>query len=147
MQSKTRIVAMLIASLAAITEVSAEPLPNTAPLEATGDFAALMVSGIDTYLSRKSAEAPKTREFITIYSVSNGIATLPTDDSMEPYRQRLADLIGANEPRDTGLFEQVVPFGQTVLIGTHNSYDVHAVRWRVLRGIYGEGLLLEPKTK
>ncbi|MBX7257765.1 MAG: hypothetical protein K1Y02_15495 [Candidatus Hydrogenedentes bacterium] len=126
--------------------VFADPLPNTSPLEVSGDFAALMVSGIDAYLSRESVESPRGRNFSSGPFSTFDLPANWDHKSLDPFRQPLARLVGANEARDTGPFELVTPLGQSTPAATCDAYDVYAVRWRVLRDVYGEGLLLEPKT-
>src|SRR4029077_19452416 len=43
--------------------------------------------------------------------------------------------------------EYVGGTGQKAEVAETKTYTVYAVRWPVLSGVYGEGLLLEPKGK
>ncbi len=43
--------------------------------------------------------------------------------------------------------EYVSGTGQKAVVAETKMYTVYAVRWPVLSGVYGEGLLLEPKGK
>jgi hypothetical protein len=63
------------------------------------------------------------------------------------YRQRLAHILGVRDAR--------VSFEAPELVGTVNRpallleterYSVHAIRWPVVRDVWGEGLLLTPKV-
>ena len=122
-----------------------EPLPNTKPLTREGDLAMQMVEGIDKYLMRElEASVAKRKEFWKPDFSSVEAYT----KSVEPNRQRLRKILGVVDER--------VPFKDLEYVGgpkmpslvaETDLYKVHAVRWPVLSGVEGEGLLLEPKGK
>jgi dienelactone hydrolase len=140
---------MLRLSLLAVTVLTlpvwAEPLPGTRPLERTGDLAAQMVEGIDKYLMRALAAAPQARKEYWKPDFSSREAYLR---SVEPNRQHLKKILGVVDERVpfTG-FELVGTTDQPALVGQTDRYKVYAVRWPVLPGVDGEGLLLEPAGK
>lgn len=97
-------------------------LPGTAPLSAQGDLATQMVDGIHRYLDRETAGAEAKRTGVT------------------PRPERLRKIIGAVDAR---VPDPVAETGEQV--AKTSRYTVHAVRWPVLPGVHGEGLLFEPK--
>jgi dienelactone hydrolase len=129
----------------AVQPLHAEPLPDTKPLDEKGDLAAQMVEGIGKYLDRElAASLEKRKPFWKIDSSSPEAYA----KSVEPNRQRLRKILGVVDER--------VKFADLEYVGGPNSpallaetdlYKVYAVRWPVLPGVDGEGLLLEPKGK
>ncbi|HEX7902169.1 MAG TPA: PVC-type heme-binding CxxCH protein [Planctomycetota bacterium] len=96
-----------------------DPLPGTAPLKMEGDLAAQMVEGIDRFLLREIDASPAKRK---------------------PTREKLKAVLGLVDERAKG--------GLTISptpVGRGTGYAIRAVRWPVFRGVYGEGLLLEPE--
>lgn len=113
----------------------AQPLPGTAPLERQGDLAAQMVEGIDRYLMRRLEAAPARRDARKL---------------AEPaaLRERLRAIIGAVDQRVP--FDAPAPdatLRRPALVAASPSYQIAAIRWPVLEGVYGEGLLLEPRRR
>ncbi len=139
--SRTRLALALAATLAA----GAEPLPGTRPLTAEGDLAAQMVAGIDKYLTRATADSAAKREqfWKPDYSSPEAYAK-----SVRPNRERLARVLGVVDKRlPVTDLEHVATAGQPALVAEGDGYKVYAVRWPVLEGVEGDGLLLEPKGK
>ncbi len=120
----------------------AAPLPNTEPLTITGEPVQAMVAGIDAHLMGllDASTANRIRYWHRDFSSPEAYT-----QSVEANRQHLARIIGAHEDRDAGTMELVATTDQPALIAESDTYRVYVVRWPVLRGIYGEGLLLEPK--
>lgn len=118
---------ILCVSLAAF-QLGAQQLPGTQPLTRQGDLAMEMVAGIDRFLMRRLAAAPDARA------------------KAKPSRASLKKIIGATETRlpfDTaGLISTL---RTPALVATSASFRVVAVRWPVLPGVDGEGLLLTPR--
>jgi dienelactone hydrolase len=112
-----------------------QPLPGTAALDAEGDLATRMVEGIDRYLMNRWAEAPGRRD-------ANFNSASPAE-----HRRTLARITGVVDPR--ARFDAPRPdstLDRSSLVASGPSYEVHAVRWPVLEGVDGEGLLLKPRT-
>src|SRR5262245_1106939 len=108
-----------------------QALPGTRPLTLETDFADRMLDGMDRWLLRELAAAPARRD---LYSAP-----------AESKRKRFAGIIGVVDRR--------IPFAspvldatlmQPALVAETPAYKVWAVRWPVLDGVEGEGLLLEP---
>jgi dienelactone hydrolase len=115
-----------MALLFAVTTVRAEELPGTKPLTESGDLASKMVAGIDKYLMREIDKAAKT-------------------EVAKPDRERLKKILGVIDQRIRPVKLEYVGEGTpSALVAETKAYKVYAVRWSVLPGIDGEGLLLEP---
>jgi dienelactone hydrolase len=120
----------------------ADPLPGTKPLDRQGDLAAEMVAGIDRYLMRELQGAPGRRSEFWTPDYSSGEAYLR---SVEPNRMRLRHILGVVDKRSPVRELQYIAGTDTpALVAETSSYKVHAVRWPVLDGVDGEGLLLQP---
>jgi cephalosporin-C deacetylase-like acetyl esterase len=122
-----------------------EPLPGTKPLETEGDLADLMVQGIDRFLL-KQIDASVDRR--SRYWKRDFSSAEKYNESVAENRKHLAKIIGAFDPREpiTAL-EYIETTSQKALVGRGEGYEVYVVRWPVLRGMTGEGLLLVPLGK
>src|SRR5207253_1835587 len=68
--------------------------------------------------------------------------------SVQPNRERLKKLLGVVDARvPFTALEYVATTGQPALVAQTERYQVFAVRWPVLPGVDGEGLLLEPRGR
>lgn len=127
--------------------VLAQPLRGTKPIEEKEkhDFAKSMVEGIERYLDRALEQAKKERPQHWKPDYSSKEAYLK---SVEPNRQRLARMVGVVDQRvPITELELVGSTAHPSLVAMTDTYRVHAVRWPVLPGLDGEGLLLEPNNK
>jgi len=134
--------AIVLCQLVHAAEDGGEPLPGTALLTVTGEPVEAMVAGIDAHLMGLIAASSSERaeRWQRVFTSREAYTR-----SVEPNRQRLARIIGAHEGRGAGPMELVATTDQPALIAESDTYRVLAVRWRVLRDVCGEGLLLEPK--
>ncbi len=136
---------LALSLLAVAAPARAEPLPGTKPLTREGDLAAQMVAGIDKSLMRELAASVKKRAAFWKPDLSSAEAY---EKSVRPNRERLKAILGVVDRRVSPVeMEYVVPVGGPPLVAETAAYKVHAVRWTVLPGVDGEGLLLEPKGK
>lgn len=102
-------------------------LAGSRPLQPNPDFSAAMVEGIDRFLLRE---------------IENSRA------SRKPDRERLKAIIGAVDPRvPIKALELVGDTTQPALVAETDTARVLRVRWPVLDGVHGEGLLIQPKGK
>jgi dienelactone hydrolase len=125
--------------------LAAEPLPDTQPLTAEGDLAAQMVAGIDKYLMRELAASVEKRKQYWKPDYSSPEAYTK---SVEPNREHLRHILGVVDKRVSPVEMELASTTDTpALVAETASYKVYAVRWPVLEGVDGEGLLLEPKGK
>jgi dienelactone hydrolase len=120
----------------------AEPLNGTKPLTAEGDLASQMVEGIDRFLLKQTALAKENRARHWKRDTSSPETY---NASIEPNRARLRKIIGAHDERvPFDALELVATTDQPALVGRGDGFEVYAVRWPVLPGVHGEGLLLKP---
>jgi dienelactone hydrolase len=102
-----------------------------------------MVEGIDKYLDRELAASVEKRKAFWKPDFSSPEAY---KRSVQPNRDRLKHLLGVVDPRVSPVvMEYVSSTVQPAKIAETPSYTAHTVRWPVLEGVDGEGLLLEPK--
>ena len=118
-------------------------LAGTAPWTEDGDPAARIVSGIHEYLDRLTASMPAQRASRWTPDYSSPAAY---DASLQPARGRLRTWIGAVDARSAPEMQLVATVEAPALLGQGPGYDIFQVRWPVLAGVTGEGLLLEPRS-
>jgi len=119
-------------------------LPGTAPLTATGDFAARMVDGIHLFLDRETGRVAEKRE---TYWKRDTASVGAYRASIAPNRERLRKIIGAIDTRlPVTALEYDGTTARLALLAKGEHYKIFAVRWPVLAGVTAEGLLLEPDS-
>jgi len=118
------------------------PLAGTEPLEMEGDIASRMVEGIDKFLMRELAASVDKRAARWHRDLSS---PEKYEASVADKRKLLARIIGAVDERVPidGL-ELISTTNATAVLGRATRYEVLAVRWPVLEGVTGEGLLVIP---
>jgi dienelactone hydrolase len=123
-------------------EPKKEVLPRAKPLTLEGDLAERMLEGAHRFLDRKLAETLVRRSNYWEKGLSS-----PKNKGrfLDENRKELARILGVTEKR--------IPFETPSLtatttrsakVATGSGYEILAVRWPVLKGISGEGLLLRP---
>ena len=122
---------------------SLETLPQTQPLTGEGDLSAKMVEGIDHFLMRGIEHSVEGRQQLWHRDYSSREAYAK---SVQPNRDHLQKYIGAVEPRlRVKTLEYLSDTSTLPLVAETEAYRIYAVRWRVLDGVWGEGLFLQPK--
>ena len=120
------------------------PLPRTAALTVTGDLSAQMVAGIDRFLMREIEQSVEARQKLWQRDFSSAEAY---DKSVQPNRERFRKYIGATDPRlPVRALEYVSSTETPTLVAETEQFSIYAVRWPVFEGVFGEGLLLQPKS-
>lgn len=110
-------------------------LPGTQPLTPNDDFSAAMVAGVDKFLLDLTAKARTERQ-----------AQWPGDATK--HREHLKTIIGAIDPRlPNPKLELVGDTTSPALLAETPKARVLRVRWPVLDGVHGEGILIQPKDK
>jgi len=118
------------------------PLPGTERLTMEGDIAAQLVEGVDKFLLRKLDESAGDRAEDWKFDFSSAAAY---EKSLQPYREQFAKILGVVDSRTPFDAPELVATTQRpALVGNGWSFDIYAVRWPVMRDVYGEGLLLVP---
>ncbi len=122
-----------------------QALPGTKLLEGKDDLAKVMVEGIDRYLTKQTDLAVKDRAKHWKPDFSSAKAF---DQSVQPNRERFRRMIGVIDERIVPVtMTKIATVEQASLVADTPHYKVFAVRWSVLPGMNGEGLLLEPTGK
>src|SRR4051812_23748799 len=124
--------------------VFADPLPGTQPLTFNGDPAAAMVAGLHKYLDHELAASVEKRKQFWKPDFSSPEAYAK---SVQPNGERLKKILGVVDQRLPPRMDLVAKTDQPALVAETDRYKVYAVRWPVLPGVDGEGLLLEPTGK
>lgn len=122
-----------------------QPLNGTELLKSEGDLAAQMVADISRFLDREIAASTRRRVKHWKRDFSSRKAYT---ESVEPNRQRFRRIIGADEKREAPELQKVAIDGQVnssdFAAGAGPGYKAFTVRWKVVRDVEAEGLLLEP---
>ena len=144
---KRTLLSVYIAFCLLAPAVHAEPptvLPDTQPLEMDGDLTVRIVDEAHQFLDRKSAESVQSRERLWNRDSSSPAAY---EKSVEPNRRRFMQCLGMIDERVPVVMERFGDEDAPALLAETGRYRVFQVRWRVLEGVDGEGLLLEPKGR
>jgi dienelactone hydrolase len=138
---------LVLAGLLLFTAPAAaqQTLPGTKPLIMPGDLAAQMVAGIDDYLMKALDASVEQRRKAWQPDVSSPDAYRKW---IEPKRDKLRRILGMVDERlPCRELEYVSSTRKSALAGVSPRFKAFAVRWSVLSGVHGEGLLLEPAGK
>ena len=118
-------------------------LPETEALTREGDVAAQMIAGIHRYLDRE-LDAADSAAADALRAPAESQADLAADIAEK--RREFARNIGVIDERaPVTALEFVCSTLDPFRVAASRRYDVHAIRWPVLDGVEGEGLLLRPK--
>ncbi|HEX3967531.1 MAG TPA: dienelactone hydrolase family protein [Edaphobacter sp.] len=117
-------------------------LPGTDAFRMEGDIAAQMVAGIHRYLQQQTDASVTTRQRLWHRDFSSSKAY---EASVAANRERFAKAIGVIDRRlQSPVPSLEVRLGDDAVVALGEGYKVYGVRWPVLDGVDGEGLLLEP---
>ena len=133
--------------LAAITTRADDALPGTELLTATGDLSRQMHEAALRDMDLKIEESLKTREQFWHRDLSSPEAY---EKSIAPNREHFRQILGVVEPRVPPAMER---FGEMkehsdddpALVAETSRFRIYQVRWPVVAGVTGEGLLLEQR--
>ena len=106
--------------------LQAQILPGTKLLEPNPDFSATMVAGVDKFALRLTEQSKANRK---------------------PTREKLKAIIGVVDERlPVKALEFVGDTESPALLMETEQCRVFRVRWPVLEGVHGEGMLIQPKA-
>ena len=134
---------LLLYASATALHAQVRALPGTAPLSWNGDMSERMMDGAHRFVERKIDESIQTRQKYWTRDLSSRVAY---EKSVEPNRNRFMVNIGVVDPRLPVKMERFGDDDNPALVAETESYRVYQVRWPVLEGVWGEGLLLQPKN-
>jgi dienelactone hydrolase len=108
-----------------------------------GDIASQLVAGVNRFLLREIELSVARRARYWDRGTSSATAY---DKSIEANRVRFRRIIGAARDRRVAFddLELIATTRQPALVAKSAKLEIYAVRWPVLKGIHGEGLLLRP---
>lgn len=123
---------------------SPEVLPGTQPLEwEEADLSGRLMDGAHRFVERKIDEAPSTRAGLWKRDFSSAEAYVR---SVQLNRERWREFIGAVDARLPVAMERFGDDHWPALVAETPRYRVFQVRWPVLEGLWGSGLLVQPKS-
>ncbi|HLM98726.1 MAG TPA: dienelactone hydrolase family protein [Bryobacteraceae bacterium] len=147
MQYSKSVRLVLLCAVALAYDVDSYPqsLSQTGPLELQGDLAAQMVEGIHHYLDQDTDVTVNSRDKFWDRDYESAERY---NQSIAPNRDHLRRMIGAVDQRlpATGIRLDAANL-EAPALETGAGYRIYAVRWSVLEGVDGEGLLLEPVSR
>ena len=117
-------------------------LPGTTTLTWEDHLSERMMDGLHRFIEHKIAGSVKKRPQYWQRDFRSGEAY---DKSVEPNRQRLKRILGVTDARLPPRMEHFSDDDNRGLVAETETYFAFTVRWPVLDGVTGEGLLLEPK--
>ena len=130
-----------LALLAASAVASLAQIPGAAPLIWEGEFAPMILDGMHRFIDRKIEASAAARANRWRRDESSPQAY---DRSVAANRERLRRILGVVDSRVLPRMERYTT-GEPEFIAETALFRAYQVRWPVLRGVSGEGLLLEPK--
>ena len=145
MTSRKAAIRIVAAAVAITTGAAAQTiLPSTGPLETSEDLAAEMVEGMHRFLDRatRSAASERDRKWSPDFNSADEYWR-----SVDANRERLKKILGVVDPRlPVDAIELVAATDRPARVAVGEGYEVLAVRWEALPGVFGEGLLLQPDS-
>ncbi len=134
----------LWSTLGTVYSPAQTPLPDFPQLTIEGDVAAQLVDGVDRFLLKQIEKSASSRTQFWNRDLSSP-ATYAT--SISKNRDALAKMLGIRDQRVSfEAPESIVPVGDAQRLTETNKYDVYSIRWPAIDGLFGEGLLLQPRT-
>jgi dienelactone hydrolase len=120
----------------------AQPLAGTAPLDFEGELDVRLMDGAHAFVERQIAESRAGRARFWRRDFRSRAAY---EASIEVNRRRFRKIIGATDERQPPAMERFGDDDHPALVAQGDAWRVFQVRWPVLEGVTGEGLLAEPK--
>jgi dienelactone hydrolase len=117
------------------------PLPGTQLLTWEGDLSERMMAGAHRFVEREIDESIEARQQYWNRDLASRQAY---EQSVEPNRQAFMKSIGVVDPRVPVTLERYGTDDNPALVAQTAAYRVYQIRWGVLDGVSGEGLLLQP---
>jgi dienelactone hydrolase len=132
---------LLLACVPALADPAAT-LPGTRPLTEDGDLSARMLDGLHRFVERKVDESVGGRARLWRRDPSSREAY---EGSIRANRESFRTILGVVDPRLPAAMERFGDDDRPALVAEGDAFRAYQVRWPVLEGVHGEGLLLEPK--
>lgn len=117
-------------------------LPGTRPMTEDGDLSRKMLDGVHRFVGRAVDESIEGRAKRWKRDPSSREAY---EKSIQANRESFRRIIGVVDPRPPVTMERFVQGDIPGMVGEDANVRIFQVRWPVLDGVHGEGLLLLPK--
>ena len=135
----------LISTTLSAADVQGPPLANTKPLKITEPLDKVMIAGLDRFCLRELAASVKNRQSKWNRDYSSVEAY---NKSVAKNRESLRTKIGAVDQRvQASDIELVTTLSKSSVLADTDNFTAHYVRWNVLDGVTGEGILFQPKAE
>ena len=142
MKSKAFVGIAVLAAWSCVAAEWPETLPQTKPVEwPEPDLSARLMDGAHQFVERQIAESIRKRSQFWDRDFSSAAAYT---QSVQTNRARLRTTIGAVDSRLPAKMERFGDDDNPALVGETSRYRIYQVRWPVLEGFSGTGLLVEP---
>lgn len=138
---QTVLLLLLLAAGALPAAQAPEPLAGTAPLEWQDELDVRIMDGAHAFVERQISASRSRRSRYWQRDLSSRAAY---EASVEPNRREFRRIIGVVEPRAAPAMERFGDDDKPALVADGGSWRAFQVRWPVLEGVTGEGLLVEP---
>ncbi len=143
LRNQATICLLLLSVAGAARGEAPAPLPGTQPLTISEPLDEVMVAGINRYAVQALEDSQRLRDAAWERDKADAETFQKT---IEAHRSHLRTIIGAVDERAAADgFEVVAKVGGDGVVARFGDVVVYAVRWPVLPGVIGEGLLLEPR--
>jgi dienelactone hydrolase len=120
-----------------------ETLPQTKPLDwPEAELSSRLMDGAHRFIERKINESIAKRSQFWSRDFSSPDAYAK---SVQPNRTRFQTIIGAVDSRMPPRMERFGDDANPALVAETSRYRIYQVRWPVLDGLFGHGLLVQPK--
>src|SRR2546426_1045846 len=137
------ILAGLLLALPGTAAERVATLPQTKPLEwEESDLSSRLMDGAHRFIERQITESVAKRSQFWSRDFSSPAAYAK---SVQSNRVRFQTIIGALDPRLGVRMERFGDDGHPALVAETSRYRIYQVRWPVLDGLFGSGLLVQPK--
>jgi dienelactone hydrolase len=136
---------LFILSAALASRVTcAEVRPQTNPLDwDEPDLSTRLMDGAHRFVERKITESKTKRPGFWARDFSSITAY---EQSVHTNRARFRAIIGAVDARPPALMEQYADAANPAMVADTTHYRILQVRWPVLEGMWGYGLLVQPHS-
>lgn len=128
---------------------TAETLAGTAPLTSTNGLSDTYLGGVDRFMLAETAAVCRDRAQQWDRMAEAGERqTAAYGAWLVSSRQALARMVGVRDARvPFDAPETVATLNRSAVLGETATHTLMTIRWPVLSGFFGEGLLLEPKAR
>jgi dienelactone hydrolase len=117
---------------------------DTEPLDWQGPLDEKMLDGLHVFIDRKIDASVEARSRFWSRDLSSAVNY---EKSVAPNRERFRSIIGLKDERVLPSMERYGDDDNPALVAETPTFRVFQVRWPVLAGVTGEGLLLEPRRQ